>query len=241
MKNIFIGIGLFVAGGGVGFLIGKKMLEQKYRLAEEELDEARERYIKACSELRNEPKSGMNPAETEEPEPSSTFSRYVKEGLTRETNPYEKAKENYHLIYKSETAEETRDESDVDEDEENGEIDTNDAYTRDISEINRTLPYTIDVDEFQNEFPHHEKITLYYYAEDDTLCDDQEKLIDDIDGTCGYDCLNGFSMATTVWARNEPLCSDFEILLVNRSYAETVMGVMTDLPFKKTRRVHNDE
>jgi hypothetical protein len=91
-------------------------------------------------------------------------------------------------------------------------------------EIDRTQPYVIDDEEFTNGFPQHEKVSLYYYKVDDVLAEENEEVVTDIDNTIGYDAMNQFDMQTTVWVRNEPLGIDYEVVSINKSYAETVAG-----------------
>ena len=100
-----------------------------------------------------------------------------------------------------------------------------------ISTVDRTQPYVINADEFSNCFDHHDKISLYYYSMDDVLADESDEVIDEIEDVIGFDSLNVFDTQTTVWVRNEPMATDFEVICLHQSYAATKHGIT--LPPKK--------
>lgn len=237
-KNILMYLATFLAGAGAGFLTAKLVLEKKYaQLAEEEISSAREYYAKARP-TRNPGMENENVAETEVQQESDRGVANPSGVMARKSieNPYEAAKRNYNLIKptKVEDVEPvgTPDE-DVDEDEDSEEDDElrDDAGMSeqdhlDLTKIDRTQPYLIDDREYTDEFPHHDKVSLYYYRDDDVLCEeDNEEPIDDIEGTVSYDALSVLDMQTTVWVRNEPLGIDYEIIGVRGSYSESILGV----------------
>lgn len=111
-------------------------------------------------------------------------------------------------------------------DEEVEEPDEPQGYTaRDLSEIDRTSPYVISADEYNDEFVEHDKSSIYYYMVDDVLCDEHEEIMDDIANTVGYDVFRVLENQPTAWVRNERLAIDYEICVVRSSYAEVVQGV----------------
>ena len=87
-------------------------------------------------------------------------------------------------------------------------------------------PYVISPDEFGNEFD-YEEASLTYYA-DGVLTDDQDNIIEDVDGLVGLDSLNHFGEYEddSVFVRNDALQTDYEILADLRNYSDvcTVFG-----------------
>ena len=83
-------------------------------------------------------------------------------------------------------------------------------------------PYVISPAEFGTE-DGYDTISLNYYA-DGVLADDMDDVVDDIDGTVGYDALTRFGEYEddSVFVRNEALQVDYEILLDLRMYSEIV-------------------
>jgi hypothetical protein len=231
-------IAVFALGAGAGYLVAKKVLEDHYaQLAQEEIDSVKETFSKD-KPVEKLVKSGKS----EEKEAPASAKRIVSvpkdagkmtpfDPLTR--NPYEQAKKNYNLISQKAKMEAELDEDDEENEDEEPETDAagfaegdfEEIPARDLSEIDRTAPYLIDVTEFGEEFPNHDKITLYYYTYDDVLCDEGEEIIDDIDGTVGWDCFKQLEMQTTSWVRNERLGADYEICAVRTSYSEAVHGI----------------
>lgn len=83
-------------------------------------------------------------------------------------------------------------------------------------------PYVISPDEFGT-MPGYDQISLTYYA-DHILTDDDNEMLEDVEGTVGWDSLNHFGEYEddSVFVRNERLQVDYEILLDQRDYADVV-------------------
>lgn len=103
--------------------------------------------------------------------------------------------------------------------------------------------YIISAEEFNTEMLHYDKLTITYYDEDDTLADEQEEIITDIDDVVGDDALTKFGYmsgdADIVFVRNEGLAVDYEVIRVFKSYSETVLGIIEEP--RHTRRRLNGE
>ena len=257
-KAVLLKVAIFALGVGSGFLIGKKVYEAYYaQLAQEEIDSVKEAF-----ENRRELKivkpdeNGMSDeeyerayAEKREECSASVQERTNNNGslvrLSLDGNVNEQAKKNYNLVSMK---------KDEEYDEEIDEPVTDAAgkteEEMDLTQVDRTMPYIIDDQEFTNEFDHHDKISLYYYKVDDVLCDEHEEVINDIEEKVGYDALAALDMQTTVWVRNEPLCIDYEIISINKAYAELVHGIGVEpnlspreayLRKQKKRREQGDE
>ena len=84
-------------------------------------------------------------------------------------------------------------------------------------------PYEITPQEF-NEIEGYEVISLRYYVQDNTLADDNDELVDDIDSIVGEENLQKFGHYEDdcVYVRNDRMKCDYEILLDYGSYEENV-------------------
>lgn len=86
--------------------------------------------------------------------------------------------------------------------------------------------FTISEEEMET-YDNFEDITLTYYAEDDILCDDQEQVIEDPEVVIG-DALTKFGLKSgypdTVFVINKRVRAIFEVLMVEGSYQEIVLG-----------------
>ena len=96
-------------------------------------------------------------------------------------------------------------------------------------------PYVIHVVEYHESNLHFDKSTIYYYDLDDTLVDENEEPIADVDAIIGDGLMrfgDGSDDPDIVYVRNEKLGIDYEVIRVEKSYQETVLG-MTGLPIRK--------
>lgn len=285
-KTIITGIVSFVLGGGVGYLVAKKMLDEKYAdLAQAEIDDVRDYYErkfepkhfnpdkfeldqKDCeatemSEREYEaahagelPRTkvqvlykkgytiteiadelGMTDGEVQdylEPVIKSPLARdqvrpggkvayndMAKENMKTQLNMPRDSIERHNVFDRAGA----RKEIDPIDDTMNEPADDGYEHERDLSGIDRTGPYEISSDEYNDEFLDHDKVSIYYYVLDDTLCDEHEEVMDDIAGTVGLDFFKTLENHPTAWVRNERLAIDYEICVVRSSYAEVVQGV----------------
>lgn len=119
----------------------------------------------------------------------------------------------------------------------------------DITQVRgRNAPYLITTDEFMedDDDKNYAKITIAYFEGDDTLCDERESLIPDVEGTVGRANLSKFGEGSdspdTIYVRNERLETDFEVNRENGSYSHIVLGAMEYRdPSPKIRKMRDDE
>lgn len=276
-KVIFTHVLTLLLGGGIGYLVAKKMLEDQYaELAQEEIDDVKAFYeLKLDRAMASSEENGMTEEEYEATLPPKSDADKVrelhKEGYTvteiadalqmldssvqdllettkkpsvvvRPDNVRPGAKVAYHDMAKEALKEQLGigiGKSSIehynvfDKQPESltdaagyaeGEIEGEPAE-RDLSDIDRTQPYVISSEEYNDEFIHHDKLSIYYYILDDVLCDEHEQPMDDIAGTIGYDCFKILENQSAAWVRNERLAIDYEICVVRSSYAEVVQGI----------------
>jgi hypothetical protein len=96
-------------------------------------------------------------------------------------------------------------------------------------EMCRKVPYVISLEQFNEEMDYHDKLTLTYYQADDTLVDEDEEIISDVEKLIGSYALSNFGVDSedpeVVYVRNEKLAVDYEVVRIpNGSYSETVLG-----------------
>jgi hypothetical protein len=80
------------------------------------------------------------------------------------------------------------------------------------------------------------EVTLSYYAGDDVLCDQQDRIVDN-QYSLVADCLNKFGHGShdrnVVYVRNEELEIDMEVIKSDKTYAEEVHGFKHEDPPRK--------
>lgn len=100
-------------------------------------------------------------------------------------------------------------------------------------------PYVISVKEFMDDKEDYDKVTVTYFEGDDTLCDEREQIIPDIEGTVGSDSLTKFGQLSDdkniVYVRNDIIQTDFEVALDKRDYSDVVLGIREEKFIRKMR------
>lgn len=81
-------------------------------------------------------------------------------------------------------------------------------------------PYTIDPNDFGMD-EDYEEVSLLYHA-DGYLTDEDNVLVDDIETTVGFECLNTFGEyeSDAVYVQNDELKTYYEILRVDSNYSD---------------------
>lgn len=226
-KNILKLLAAFTLGSCVGFLVAKKALEEKYAsLAQEEIDSVKERFSlrdHAIADIRNTEDTAETVTAEEIIKPASPMGGSSTLAGTR-TDYYNRTKQNYNLVNPKGDLRRMNEEKTSYEDVEEEEIELPEEKSIDLEN-----PYIIDESNFSEEFLYHDKITLEYYAEDDTLIDEDESIIDDRDQLIGYETLDMKNTSVdhphTIYVRNERLGSDYEININLGSYQEQILGI----------------
>lgn len=203
------------------FLWSRRHFELKYeKLANAEIDEMREHYRAKQAVVQEKPKlekiveeHGYIPPEpgkvnTVTPEP-------VKARLTGDRKG--------ELVEEPSIKFEIRPKEDWD-------------YEAELASRLTDIPYIIHRDEF-GEKTDHSKVTLTYYEDDDILCDEDDKPIENKERLVGEGNLDRFGHGSnnpnTVYIRNELLSLDAEVIKNPSSYTEEVHGLKhSDRPRK---------
>lgn len=241
MNKAITAVAAFAIGATVGFFAAKKFFEEKYaQLAQEEIDSVKEifgrdfkekeKLIAKAKDIADNTPFGITTAKLSSDEGTNPNGVMARSSLNIQSKS-EAAKQNYNLSpsKKTEAADEPPEDEESEEDDEDGPEGypvKDDETERDLEDVDRTEPYLISDREYSEEFPEHDKISLYYYTFDDVLCNENEEPMDDLDSTVGQDAMSELANgAMTVWVRNEPLSIDYEICAVRNSYAQAVHGI----------------
>lgn len=140
----------------------------------------------------------------------------------------------------SEYEEEDTETEEVEVESETEEVE--DIQVGNVFERNQNEPYVISTLDFMNGEDSFDKITITYFEEDDTLCDEREEVIPNVEATVGTEALTKFGHLSDdskiVYVRNERIKTDFEIALDTRSYTEVVLGFKEE---KEVRKMREDD
>lgn len=110
---------------------------------------------------------------------------------------------------------------------------------------NPQKPFHISKDEYFDYSNEFDKLTITYYEGDDTLTDDKEQVIRNLEEVVGRDNLSKFGQDSEdkniTYVRNEKLRTDYEIILDTSSYTSVVLGIPDETPGPRIRRMRDDE
>lgn len=212
-----------VVGGTSAYFITKKMLETDLQA---QIDDVKEHY-----------KLIRKDGEYSSPENVPTYYQDTLEGMGYSEEGFELSNSEAEEL--KDILDDDVEEAVDDEDESDDVLYSEDEATEDYSNRFEEEPYIIPVKEFMYEKEDYDKITVTYFENDDTLCDEREQLIPDIEGTVGSDALTKFGRFSDdkniVYVRNDNLKTDFEVLLDKRSFSEVVLGIREEKFIRKMR------
>lgn len=215
----------FLGGAATGALICFAILKEKYEeLANEEIENIKDYYQKEMEKIDDAYEEELDNLintmnrdmyEHDKREGTKTYVDYVKK-----YSPDEIVKDKYYdMPYPDVIDEDYHEDDELPEDPPENDL----QYEK---------PFVISREEFDEGYPHFDKITITYYAEDDVLADEQDEIIPDIEAVVGYDSLSRFGDMSdddcVVYVRNGRLGADYEIILTQESYSESVLGIMKD-------------
>ena len=239
--NIIKGLVIFATGVGIGALVANKLLKNKYEtLVQEEIDSVKASFQKRVVDKYEEDKKKHDLIDYNNEKKSLIYRKTL-----NKYNTYDELKDDIDPAELETPPEGDEDDDEPEEDEpeedepDDGEDD--DEYSEDeeismelLNRRDHITPYVITSEEFSEEKDYYDKLSIYYYNEDDTLADDQEEIIPDVASIIGNDALHCFGKGShdpeVVFVRNERLASDFEVLRMQQSYQETVVGIIPDRP-----------
>lgn len=110
----------------------------------------------------------------------------------------------------------------------------------DIDNRNPNLPYVISMEEYMENDPQHNQVTMTFYEGDRILADEKDDTVDDVANTVGVVNLMHFGLGSeddnVVLVRNEKLTMDYEITKSTGKYAHEVLGLEEELRHSEPRR-----
>lgn len=206
--NKAIGFAVFMAGVAVGSATAWFYAKKKYeKIAQEEINSVKEVFAKNANahhenDISKKDDKAQEKAELARDKPS--VAEYAKK----------LSKEGYTDYSKSGIMVDEDDEEEAFEDpgQEPGK------YFGDAD----ATPYVIAPEQFA-ELDGYDQISLTYYA-DHILADDNDQLLEDVDGTVGFESLTHFGEYEddSVYVRNDRLKTDYEILRDERKYSDVI-------------------
>lgn len=194
MKNS-LGFVIFVAGAAIGSAATWYYAKKHYeQIAQEEIDSVKEKFS-----AKKEP-TVVNNIVTPNPINQKEVATEAREKPSVAEYAKKLSKEGY-TNYSNSEKEESDTKSRADE-----------------------IPFVIPPEEFgELEDEGYDKTSFTYYA-DGVLADDNDEIVDDIEGTVGSESLNHFGEYEddSVFVRNHRLRTDYEILLSQRDYSDVL-------------------
>lgn len=118
-------------------------------------------------------------------------------------------------------------------------------YEEELATRRRGTPYVIHYDEI-GETGYESPTTFTYYAGDDVLCDERDKIVDDRHVLLGEDNLDKFGHGSNdpviVYIRNDDIAAEFEVIRSDKSFAMEVHGLShSDTNYPRRRQPFDDE
>lgn len=249
-KNLLIYGGIAAASAGVGFGAGYLVFKKKYEaIAEAEIESVKEAYAKNAKNA-NKPDLPPKRESFVESDRDLAEETIVDEGylpLNDETDAdafrqaHGRVPSTYELIQmgKGISAEDAiRNANDTDDSllDESNIFDDPQPDPEDLGEGEDEVPprspdrpYIIKASDWYLNETDFSQITLTYWADDDILADDADRMVNDVDNVVGNTNLHRFGTLSEdpdkVYVRNERLKVDYEITKDERSYTEVIVGV----------------
>jgi hypothetical protein len=196
--NLKIGLA-FVLGAATGALVANKYLKTKYeKIADEEIAS-----VKAVYWTKTNPEAAAYAKKDVE-----YTEEVYKQHQQAAKSAAEQAKENPDIAKYAEKL------------HKEGYTNYSTAAKPDTPDLGE--PYVIPPEDF-GEFDDYEKISLIYWA-DRVLTDDNNEVVEDLEGSVGIDSLTTFGEYEddSVFVRNSRLRCDYEILLDQRNFEDVI-------------------
>lgn len=227
-----VGVLGLAAGAAGGYFVARKLLRSHYEeIVEEQVLVAKEFYAGLHKvNVDGSPLTPQQILETSDPEALAALREYQGAAVADAETPAATEEEllerrvtearHHEISHPVEVVEEKQESRNV-------FVDPNFDYDEELKHRTKDKPYIITHDEyFGAEYEEFDTIQLTYFEKDDTLVDENDKPVDDLDGTIGEDHLARFGHGSKdkniVYIRNEKLQCEYEITLSDQSYLESL-------------------
>lgn len=226
MNNRVVMLGSTLLGTAVGavagYLVAKHRLEAKYaQFASNEIEAARD-YMKVLYK-KDEDSTPEKALARRRPQRPEGVDNSIHEGPPTEVLEKVLDKLRYGKPGVPVNEPKPRNDANVFDGEITDEDDT-DEVIEDGDEAIEIISYT----EYNAGEKEYEQVTLTYFAEDDTLCDEDDMPIEDVNAVVGSSSLEKFGYRSrdprVVYVRNNVLRIDYTVCKSDGSYAEEVAG-----------------
>lgn len=237
--NILKGALIFVAGGATGAFVYKKLMQDKYEeTVKEEMEDIKNFYSNEYNERLDELQRDLNINITN----TDLRERMVNlvSSVVEEEEDITEAEFEAGELSKWESL--LNKEGYKEKEEEPVEEFPSKYYPpKEKREVaSWAIPKVISLEDFMDDS--YEKETLTYYNEDDTLVDEAEDPVVNVDDIIGDGLIRFGELSeddNVVYVRNERFQIDYEVIRVFGSYSRSVLGI---IPEKKRRQVaHVDD
>lgn len=243
------GAALFVAGTALGGGAAYLALKQHYvKQAEAEIASVSESYRKRVTDLEkilNDIEEGNDPVVG--PPPAEGYVEYQEVPKERVVPSDETLRRAYHKIHpeaQQEAESDTVEQLDALLDRYDPKNEVYDMQ-RNAEPNDPDAPYVISVEGYMQNEELFEQMTLSYYSADKVLTNEADEVVEDVEGTVGYNNLQNFGVESgnddTVYVRNPKRETEYEILRLDTAYKNVVLGMDTwedkepKIPIKKFR------
>lgn len=248
-KQLLIYGGVAMASAGIGFGAGYLVFKKKFQaIADAEIESVRNSYRKAAV-VKPELKDVVREFEVAvvEPEQHDIISRegYQSENDGTDADAFRiahgRVPTTYELIQMGngiEAEDAVRNLSDHDDahlvegnifDNPQPDPDTLGEETIEEPPRSANAPYVISTEEWYANETNYDQITLTYWADDDVLADDNERMVTQIDEVVGATNMHRFGFKSDnidiVYVRNDRLKVDYEVTKDERNYAEVIHNI----------------
>lgn len=196
MNNKIKYFAIFVVGAAIGSAATWQFVKKKYeQLANEEIESVKQTFIENEKRITSCLEHANN-----ELKKSVGIDIHMKKDENNEIRTYENIVDENNYKVKN----------------------FNDHLNEEVSPVDKEKPYVIPPEEF-GEIEEYEQVSLTYYA-DGYLTDEDDELIDDVEGIVGRESLNHFGEYEddSVFVRNDRYQCDYEILKDERTLKEVM-------------------
>lgn len=230
IKNILYFIGGIIVGGSVSVFVTKKHFQEKYKAYYEEDRNYLETYYGKTNEYRKKKKEeNEDPSEMDVSRPGGRMTPEERASVKEKLQKNYEQTTNYAAMYK--TSSDDIDPAEMEHPEEGEPEPTNDqnevseekAFEDHQKNMNKP-PKIISVEDYSNLPAHIDQQVLYFYSYDETLCDENEEIIEEPELLIGdaltkYDFVD--SDESCIFVMNYATDTCYEIQKVDASYSDS--------------------